>query len=137
MTARYLLDTNIVSELVLRPHGMVAEKIAHVGERNVCTSIVVAGELRFGAVKRGSDQLTRQLETILSALEILPLEEPADRHYADVRNHLQKQGTIIGPNDLLIAAHALSLEMVVVTANEREFSRVPSLSVENWLLEKL
>lgn len=131
---RYLLDTNILSELVRDPHGKITERIARVGEERVCTSIVVAAELRFGALKKGSKRLTRQLETILSALEILPMEEPVDRRYAEIRHHLQNTGTPIGPNDMLIAAHALSLGMTVVTANEREFSRVPGLAVENWLL---
>jgi tRNA(fMet)-specific endonuclease VapC len=94
---------------------------------------VVASELRFGAEKLGSARLTRQLGIILSALDILPLDEPADRHYAKLRWHLEQRGSPIGPNDLLIAAHALALECTVVTANDREFSRVPGLKVVNWL----
>jgi len=129
---RYLLDTNILSDLVRHPQGKVAEKVALVGEKSICTSIVVAAELRFGARKRGSERLTNQLEGILSALEIAPLEEPADRHYGGLRSYLEKQGEIIGPNDLLIASHALALECVVITANVKEFSRVPGLVVENW-----
>jgi tRNA(fMet)-specific endonuclease VapC len=69
----------------------------------------------------------------LSCLDILPFEEPADRFYAQIRLQLEKNGTPIGPNDLLIAAQALSLGMVMVTANFEEFSRVPELVVENWL----
>jgi tRNA(fMet)-specific endonuclease VapC len=130
---RYLLDTNILSDLVRHPQGKVAEKIASVGEKSICTSIVVAAELRFGARKRGSERLTKQLESILSALEIEPLEEPADHHYGELRSYLEKQGETIGPNDLLIASHALALECVLVTANVKEFSRVPGHVVENWL----
>jgi len=130
---RYLLDTNILSDLVRNPQGLIAQKIASAGEGSICTSIIVAGELRFGARKLGSKQLTTQLDTILSAIDILPLEEPADHRYAELRAHLEKHGTPIGPNDMLIAAHALMLDCVVVTANEREFSRVPKLRVENWL----
>lgn len=133
MKPRYLLDTNILSDLVRHPQGIVAKKIALEGEKSICTSIVVAGELRFGAIKRGSERLTGQLEAILSALEILPLEEPADRHYGELRTYLEKRGAMIGPNDMLIAAHALALDYVVITANVREFSRVPGLRVENWL----
>jgi tRNA(fMet)-specific endonuclease VapC len=133
MAARYLLDTNILSDLVRNPQGTIAARIASKGETNVCTSIVVASELRFGAVKRGSAQLTQQLEAILSAIEILPLEEPADRHYGILRELLERKGRMIGPNDMLIAAHALSLDCAVVTANQREFARVPGLRVENWL----
>lgn len=72
---------------------------------------------------------------LLSALEILPLEAPTDRHYAQLRHHLALRGTPIGPNDLLIAAHALAADLKLVTANVGEFSRVPGLKVENWLQE--
>ncbi len=133
MQPRYLLDTNILSDLVRNPQGLVAHKIALVGEKSICTSIIVAGELHFGAKKLASKRLTAQLEAILSAIEILPLEEPADRRYGELRADLEKRGVTIGPNDMLIAAHALLLDCVVVTANIREFSRVPNLRVENWL----
>ena len=95
--------------------------------------IVVAAKLRSDAAKSGSKKLAGRVDLILSALEILPLEAPADRHYGDLRHHLARQGTLIGPNDLLIAAHALSENLTVVTANAGEFSRVPGLKVENWL----
>ncbi len=130
---RYMLDTNIVSELVRRPQGPVTDRIAKEGEESVCTSIVVAAELRFGAQKKGSARLARQLEAVLSAIPVLPLEKPADEQYARLRHALEKAGTPIGPNDMLIAAHALSLNLAVVTANRREFSRVAGLVVENWL----
>jgi tRNA(fMet)-specific endonuclease VapC len=133
MQARFLLDTNIISDLVRRPQGKIAERIAREGEKSICTSIVVAAELRFGAEKRGSERLTTQLQIILSAIETLPLEEPADRQYAKLRKYLENHGTPIGPNDMLIAAHALALDCTVITANVREFSRVPGLKVENWL----
>jgi tRNA(fMet)-specific endonuclease VapC len=126
---RYLLDTNIVSDLVRHPAGRVMEWIARAGEETVCTNIVVASELRFGAARKGSEKLSRQLETVLSGFDVLPLEVPADEHYAVLRLVLERTGTSIGPNDMLIAAHALTL----VTDNLREFSRVPGLSVENWL----
>ena len=130
---RYLLDTNIISHLIKEPSGIIARKIATVGEARVCTSLVVACELRFGAAKKGSPKLTTQLESILSALEIMPLEEPLDQHYADIRLHLHLTGQPIGHNDLLIAAHARSLGLVMATNNTREFLRVPGLRVEDWL----
>jgi len=130
---KYLLDTNILSDLVRHPSGLVAEHIAKVGENSVCTSIIVAAELRFGAQKSGSSRLMHQLELILSEIVVLPYEEPADDHYAKLRWYLEKQGTPIGPNDVLIAAQALSLSLVVVTANIKEFTRVPELVVNNWL----
>mgnify|MGYP006278860011 FL=1 len=128
-----MLDTNIVSELVRRPQGLVTDRIAKEGEESVCTSIVVAAELRFGAKKKGSARLARQLEAVLSAIPVLPLEKPADEQYARLRHALEKAGTPIGPNDMLIAAHALSQNLAIVTANRREFSRVAGLAVENWL----
>lgn len=111
----------------------MAEKIATMGEKCICTSIVVAAELHFGARKRDSKRLTTQLEAILSLIEIVPLEAPADRRYAELRNSPEQQGEPIGPNDMLIAAHALALDCILVTANSREFTRVPGLAVENWL----
>lgn len=135
MPLRYLLDTSIVSDLLRNPRGVVAGRVASVGESTVCTSIVVAAELRFGAVKSGSPKLADRVDRILSALEVLPLQPPADRHYGDIRQKLARRGLPIGPNDLLIAAHARALDLTVVTANAREFSRVPGLRVEDWLSE--
>ncbi len=135
MALRYLLDTNILSDLIRHPQGTVAARISATGEGDVCTSIVAAAELRFGAEKSKSPNLADRVNLILSALHVLPLEPPADRHYGEIRQHLARRGTPIGPNDLLIAAHALALDLVVVTANASEFSRVPGLRVENWLSE--
>lgn len=133
MALRYLLDTNIISDLIRHPQGAVADRIAAAGEDTVCTSIVVAAELRFGAIKSGSRKLKQTVNQILSAMEILPLESPADQHYGELRHHLSRQGIPIGPNDLLIAAHTLAADLTLVTANSREFSRVPGLKLENWL----
>lgn len=130
---RYLLDTNIMSDLVRHPQGRIAERIAQIGEGAVCTSIIVACELRFAAVRKGSVKLTTQVESILAAMEILPFEVPADHVYAQLRQTLEQAGTPIGPNDMLIAAQALTAECVLVTANVSEFSRVAGLSVVNWL----
>ncbi len=131
--SHYLLDTNILSELAVRPQGIVAGRIGRAGETNVCTSVIVAAELRFGARKRNSRRLTDNVNAILSAIDVLPLEEPADRAYGELRVILESRGEVIGPNDMLIAAYALSLDKVVVTANQKEFSRIPGLQVENWL----
>ena len=137
MTAiRYLLDTNILSDLVRHPQGRIAQQIARVGEDAVCTSIIVAAELRFGTAKRQSPALTQRVEAILTALEILPLDAPADARYAQLRWHLEAAGTPIGPNDMLIAAHALAEGYTLVTANLGEFARVPNLPVCNWLEEQ-
>lgn len=130
---RYLLDTNILSDLLRNPAGRAARRLAVVGEVVVCTSIVVACELRYGAAKKGSPQLSERVETLLESLEVLPLDKDADCRYAEIRSHLDRLGQPIGPNDLLIAAHALALDLIVVTDNIEEFGRVPGLSTENWL----
>ena len=130
---RYLLDTNTVSDLVRKPQGKVAEQVLKVGETKVCTSIVVAAELRYGAKKKQSPRLSAQLEAILGALEILPLEKPADVSYGSIRAQLERAGKPIGANDLLIAAQALTLGYTVVTDNKKEFARVKHLQVENWV----
>lgn len=133
MSARFLLDTNIVSDLVRQPQGRVAAKLAEVGEDAIATSIIVVAGLRYGAAKKASPRLTKQLEAVLGAMEILPFEVPADEHYGELRAALEAAGTPIGANDLLIAAQALALDMVLVTDNAREFERVAGLRVENWL----
>lgn len=130
---RYLLDTNIVSDLVRNPQGKVAQHIRRVGEAHVCTSIIVAAELRYGATKKGSPKLSAQLEAVLSALDVLPFETPADASYGVLRARLEHVGTPIGANDLLIAAHALAVGHTLITDNDREFSRVRDLRSENWL----
>ncbi|MBT3196597.1 MAG: type II toxin-antitoxin system VapC family toxin [Gammaproteobacteria bacterium] len=134
---QYLLDTNILSDLIRNPQGVIAKQIAQVGEDRVCTSIIVASELRFGGAKHaltsGSSRLLERVDLILSALDILPLDAPTDREYAVIRADLEQLATPIGPNDLLIAAHALSYGLTVVTANSKEFKRVANLAVVDWL----
>jgi len=136
MASRYLLDTNILSDLMKRPSGKVSQKIASLAAEDrdaLATSIVVAAELRYGAVKSGSAILAQRVEQLLATIEVLPLEPKADRHYGLLRSYLEKAGTTIGGNDMLIAAHALALDAVLVTDNVREFKRVKGLRVENWL----
>lgn len=130
---RYLLDTNIVSDLVRNPQGKVAQHIRKVGEAQVSTSIIVAAELRYGAAKKGSARLSAQLEAVLGGLEVLSFQSPADAAYGLVRTRLERAGRPIGANDLLIAAHALALGLTVVTDNEKEFANVQGLRQENWL----
>ena len=130
---RFLLDTNLLSDLVRNPQGSIAARIAEVGDAALCTSIIVAAELRFGAAKKGSERLTSQLERILSAIDIQPFEAPADVAYGRLRAQLEAAGVPIGGNDMLIAAQALATDCAVVTDNEREFARITGLRVENWL----
>lgn len=132
MTLAYLLDTNILSDLMRRPAGRVANRIAQTQQR-VCTSIIVIAELKYGIAKAGSRRFATQLAAILGGIDVLPFETPADVAYAELRTRLERAGRPIGGNDLLIAAHALALDMTLVTGNEREFSRIPDLRIENWL----
>ena len=128
-----MLDTNIVSDLVRHPHGRIATRIAEVGETRVCTSIIVAAELRSAAARKASLQLVEQLESVLRAIEVFPFESPAEVVYGALRARLEEIGQPIGANDLFVAAHALALRCTLVTDNERDFSRIKALPVENWL----
>jgi tRNA(fMet)-specific endonuclease VapC len=132
----YLLDTNIVSALCRDPAGLAARRAFARDRDALVTNVIVAGEVAFGFKRRTGarmDTLRAQWEALRETLPVLPLDEAVVDRYAEVRLQLESVGTSIGSNDLLIAAHALALEAVVVTDNVREFSRVPGLRVENWL----
>jgi len=129
-----MLDTNIVSDLVRNPQGKAARQVAKAGEENVCTSIIVAAELRYGCAKSGSKRLLKAVEDVLSEMTVLPFDVPADAEYAFIRSKLDAAGHPIGGNDLLIAAHACATGATMVTGNSREFKRVPGLKVEDWLV---
>ena len=134
-THRYLLDTNILSHLIRNPSGPVFDRLKSILPATACTSIIVSAEIRFGLRKGASKKLQIQAEKVLEAMamDILPLEKPVDLHYGEIRAILYQTGKPIGGNDLFIAAHARALDLTLVSANVREFSRVPSLRVENWL----
>ncbi len=133
MTSRYMLDTNTISDLIKNPGGQVARRVLAVGEETVCTSIIVAAELRYGCAKKGSPTLSKRVEALLAEMPVLPLDVPSDAEYGGIRAELEAAGQPIGHNDLLIAAHAYALGITIVTANEREFRRIRGLNVENWL----
>ncbi|MBM3531582.1 MAG: type II toxin-antitoxin system VapC family toxin [Alphaproteobacteria bacterium] len=130
---RYLLDTNIVSDLVRRPQGTVAARIAEVGEGEICTSIIVASELRYGSMKRDLSELSERVEAALKRFDVLDYKPPADAAYGRIRARLERSRMMIGANDLFIAAHALALGLTLVTDNDREFARVDGLPLVNWL----
>ncbi len=130
---RYLLDTNVISDLMRRPRGPAALRVEALGIDAVFTSVIVAAELRFGVRRSESAPLARRLEEALEALSVVSFETPADAVYVDLRTSLERLGTPIGANDLFIAAHAKVLDACLVTDNTREFSRVPGLRIENWL----
>ena len=134
MTAyRTMLDTNIVSDLIRNPQGRAAERLRRHGEAGICVSIITAAELRYGAAKRGSARLLTRVEAVLSTIDVLPFDVPADTEYGSIRAELEAAGQPIGPTDLFIAAHAYSMGLTLVTHNTGEFRRVRGLKVENWL----
>ena len=129
----WLLDTNILSDLIRQPQGAVAHRLTSLDPDSFCTSIVVACEMRYGARRKKSAPLLAKVDELLGNLTVLALDGEADRHYADIRVVLEAAGTPIGSHDLLIAAHARSRGLTLVTHNVREFERVPGLVLEDWL----
>ena len=129
----YLLDTNIISDIIRNPAGSAARRIEQTDPKDICTSIVVAAELRYGCAKKGSAKLLAKVEAMLETIPVLPLDVPADSEYGSIRSELEAAGQTIGLNDLLIGAHAHALGLTLVTDNMREFNRIRGLSVENWL----
>lgn len=130
---RYMLDTNIIADLIRNPQGRAAKRIAKVGEDKICTSVVVAADLRYGCAKSGPKRLIKAVEGLLGEIGVLPFDVPADTEYGAIRAELEAAGTPIGSNDLLIAAHACATGATIVTANAAEFKRVRGLKMENWL----
>ncbi|MGD9477111.1 type II toxin-antitoxin system VapC family toxin [Shinella sp. G-2] len=128
-----MLDTNVISDMVRNPDGLAARRVSSLDDDALCTSAIVASELRYGLRKSGAVALARRVEAVLGEMEILSYDAPVSFAYAQARSTLEKKGQPIGATDLFIAAHALSLDLTLVTANMREFSRVEGLKVENWL----
>jgi tRNA(fMet)-specific endonuclease VapC len=129
----YLLDTNIISDVIRNPDGPAARRIEQVGPKQIFTSIIVAAELRYGCAKKDSPKLLTRVKGILETIPVLPLDIPADAEYGRIRAELEAAGAPIGMTDLLIAAHAYALSLTLVTDNMREFTRILDLKVENWL----
>lgn len=128
-----LLDTNIVSYIMRQPEGKAGEKLANYEFGQVGISSIVLSELLYGIEKSGSVRLQLQLDFLVRRLIHVPYDEVAALRYAQVRAGLERSGTPIGPLDTFIAAHAVALNLPLVTANMGEFSRVAGLKLENWL----
>lgn len=129
----YLLDTNILSEIIRNPNGLVAHQIEKIDSKKLYTNIIVAAELRYGCAKKGSAKLLAKVESLLKIIQVMALDQPTDIAYGRIRAELETTDQPIGMNDLLIAAHAYALRLTLVTDNTREFSRIRDLNVENWL----
>jgi tRNA(fMet)-specific endonuclease VapC len=132
----YLLDTNIISYIMRNARGTVAQQYRSRLQSNplckMVTSVVVQCELAYGLTRRPSPRYQTAYDLQMQQLIVLPLDADVVSYYATIRTQLERQGTPIGPNDTLIAAHALSLNATLVSA-DAEYSRVPGLRVENWL----
>jgi tRNA(fMet)-specific endonuclease VapC len=130
---RYMLDTDTASYIMKRSHPNILSKLRKIRPEDICISAVVLSELRFGvAVSPSSARNAEALNAFLKYVQVSPYPAEAAEDYGQIRAELKKQGTPIGGNDLLIAAHARRLGVTLVTNNTRKFSRVPGLKIENW-----
>lgn len=128
----YMLDTNICIYVINSRPAIVLERFRLERIGDIVISSVTAAELAFGVAKSGSVRNRQALDMFLSTLEILPFDESVIWHYGDLRTDLERRGQPIGTLDTMIAAHALSINTILVTNNTREFERVPGLRLENW-----
>lgn len=130
---RFMLDTDTCSYIMKRSHDGLLKRLSRTQVRDVCISVITKSELLFGveiSPRRKQDEAA--LDAFLRYVEVLGFSDEAASHYAKIRAYLKTRGTMIGANDLFIAAHARSLGLTLVTNNTSEFGRVPHLAVENW-----
>jgi tRNA(fMet)-specific endonuclease VapC len=123
----FLLDKSIVSDLVRNPGGRAAARLAEVGDGDIATSVIVAGELGYGCLKKGSARLSERVEAVLREISIPHLRPEDSAHYGEIRRDLEARGMPIGQNDFWIAAQARSAGVLLVTDNDGEFRRVQGL----------
>lgn len=131
---RRTLDTNICSYILRRHPASMIERFAGLDGTQLWLSAVVAAELRFGAAKLASPRFSAAVEAWLAGFDVRPWPVEATQHYAQMRAALERAGQPVGAMDMMIAAHAMAEDSVVVTNNAREFHRVPGLAVEEWAL---
>ncbi len=131
---KFMLDTNICIYLIKRKPAVVLERFKQTDISEISISSITLSELFYGVSKSSKpEQNFMALTQFVAPLEILPYGGEATQYYGELRAHLEKQGTPIGALDMLIAAHALSIDSTLVTNNEKEFDRVPNLKIENWV----
>ncbi len=129
----YMLDTNICSFIIREKPSTVKENLKIISiDNKIVLSSIVASELLYGAYKKESPKLISMVKTFIDFFEVLPFDLNAAEEYGKLRAYLEKEGNIIGAYDLQIAAHALSLNAVLVTNNTKEFSRIERLRIEDW-----
>lgn len=129
-----MLDTNICSYIIRNHPVHIKEKLKQISKENtVALSSIVVSELFYGAYKKDSKKLINLIELFVDSFEIYEFGIDAAKEYGILRPDLEKQGLPIGAYDLQIAAHAISLDAILVTNNEKEFGRIKRLKVENWV----
>ncbi len=131
---KYLLDTNICIYVINQRPAHVLQRFREHRIEDIGLSAMSAAELAFGVAKSGSTRNQLALEHFLAPLDILPFDEACVWAYGHVRSQLEKAGTPIGAIDTMIAAHALALDVTLITNNVNEFARVPGLKCDNWAL---
>lgn len=129
----YLLDTNILSDVAHDPTGPVARKLDEIDPDSIVSSVVVAAEVWFGVENNPSYRSRARTESFMETVRVLGMGPEVARVYGRMRAEMQKSGRSLGPNDMLIAAHALSLDATLVTDDAKAFAQVPGLRIENWL----
>ena len=130
---KYLIDTNICIYIMNQRSPALIQRFKDTEIGQIGISAITVSELSYGVAKsRFQKQNSKRLEEFLMPFEILPYDENASTCYGEIRSQLESRGNIIGPLDLLIAAHALSRNLILVTNNEKEFKRIESLKIENW-----
>ena len=130
---KYMLDTNIVIYVIKHKPESVLQKFQSLEPSDFCISSITLAEIEYGISKSSKPEKNQlALASFLSNIAVLPFEDDAAVEYGDIRSGLEKKGTTIGPNDMLIAAHARALDLTVVTNNTKEFARVPGLKLDSW-----
>jgi tRNA(fMet)-specific endonuclease VapC len=130
---KYMLDTNTCIYIIKRKPPDVIERFIQTEISEIGISSITLSELLYGVSKSSKpEQNQMALAQFIAPLEILSYGDEAAQYYGDLRAHLEKQGTLIGSLDMLIAAHALSIACILVTNNEKEFMRIPNLIIDNW-----
>jgi len=132
MKPKFMLDTDSVS-YALRGQGNVAARILDLRPSELCISAITLAELRYGAALRDSKKLHALIDTFTSNVAVMPFDDSCAMHFGTMASGLAKRGSNIGDFDLLIAAHAMALDVTLVTNNSKHFTRVPRLTVDNWV----
>ena len=131
---RFMLDTNICIYIIKKKPPKILKRFRTFELSDITISSITLAELEYGIAKSNRPQQNREaLSGFLAPLEILPFDDHAASHYGEIRAYLESKGKSIGPIDMLIASHAISLSITLITNNTREFKRIPGLQLENWL----